>query len=45
MEQFIGKQKWYHISADGGKTWTKQLLTEEEAVEESEKYGHLCELV
>lgn len=33
----------YRISADGGKTWTVQWLTEEEAQEEVSRYGHLCE--
>mgnify|MGYP004504296707 CR=1 FL=1 len=45
MKQPIGKYKWYRISADGGKTWTEQLLTKAEAIAESEKYDHLCNLI
>jgi len=33
----------YCVSADGGKTWTIQWLTSDEAREEAEKYGHICE--
>lgn len=33
----------YRVSADGGHTWTVQWLTEAEAQEEIDLYGHLCE--
>ena len=33
----------YRISADGGKSWTVQYLTESEAKEHIEKYSWLCE--
>lgn len=33
----------YRVSADGGQTWTEQFLTEDEAQEEIERYGYLCE--
>lgn len=32
--------KWYNISADGGKTWTAQWITENEANEMRTKYGY-----
>lgn len=35
----------YRISEDKGRTWTEQWLTETEAREEIEIYGHLCERV
>lgn len=31
------KYSWYNISADGGKSWTAQYMTEEEAKEEEIK--------
>lgn len=35
-------KKWlYDISADGGKTYTAQWLTEDEARDEKEMYGHI----
>ena len=34
--------RWlYDISADGGKTYTAQWLTEEEAKDEKEMYDHI----
>ena len=35
------KQAWYHISADGGKSWTTQYLTDDEAAEQLTKYGYM----
>lgn len=34
----------YRISGDNGKSWTLQWLTDDEAKEETEKSGVLCEL-
>ena len=34
--------KWiYDISADGGKTYTTQWMTESEAIDEMEMYDHI----
>ena len=38
------KYSWYKISADGGKSQTKQYLTEEEANEE-EQMGYIVKMV
>lgn len=35
------RQNWYLISADGGETWTEQLLTPDEVMTELDM-GHLC---
>lgn len=35
----------YLISADGGKTFTRQWLTKQEAAREEKEYGHIVQLV
>jgi len=43
-ENKMNNLRWYRISADGGETWTSQILTEAEANREREEYGYIVEM-
>ena len=43
-ENKMNELRWYRISADGGETWTSQILTDTEASREREEYGYIVEM-